>query len=118
MLPKSMAPRRHVPFIISTNNIWDYSPKKLLNLYNKKYNWKDEILKWEPSLRESQVQIIVKAADDIFHNTQVLICSYDIIPKIESKLIRLQPNIAIADEAHYLKNPVAKRTVAIVPLLQ
>ena len=40
------------------------------------------------------------------------------IPKIEAKLERLKPNIAIADEAHYLKNPIAKRTMVIVPFLQ
>lgn len=50
--------------------------------------------------------------------TKVLICSYDIIPKIIDKIKRFKPNIGIADEAHYLKNASAKRTGAILPFLQ
>ncbi|EAR82842.2 helicase carboxy-terminal domain protein (macronuclear) [Tetrahymena thermophila SB210] len=84
-----------------------------------KYNWKEEIVKWAyPPLKEMQVQILSKQAEEIYIMTRVLIVSYDLAPKVEEKIKRFKTNIVIADEAHYLKNAQAKRTNSLLPILQ
>lgn len=46
------------------------------------------------------------------------IVSYDLVTKFQDELTQSNFKIIIADEAHYLKNAQAKRTLACVPLLQ
>ncbi len=48
---------------------------------------------------------------------KILILSYDLAGKYQEILRKINFNIAIADEAHYLKNPIAKRTEVLVPIL-
>jgi SWI/SNF-related matrix-associated actin-dependent regulator 1 of chromatin subfamily A len=61
---------------------------------------------------------MMKHVSEIYLTSKVLICSYDIISSIIDKIKRFNFNIAIADEAHYLKNLTAKRTQVIVPYLK
>ena len=44
--------------------------------------------------------------------------SYDLCTKLDKELEAKKFGVAIADEAHYLKNALAKRTECISPLLQ
>ncbi|CAN6226255.1 unnamed protein product [Urochloa humidicola] len=46
------------------------------------------------------------------------VISYDVVPKIQSTLLDLDFKIVIADESHFLKNGLAKRTIASLPVLQ
>ncbi|XP_038702118.1 SWI/SNF-related matrix-associated actin-dependent regulator of chromatin subfamily A-like protein 1 isoform X2 [Tripterygium wilfordii] len=46
------------------------------------------------------------------------IISYDLVPKLENRLMALEFKVVIADESHYLKNAQAKRTTASIPVIQ
>ena len=49
---------------------------------------------------------------------KIVIMSYSLLDKMADKLKRRNFNVIIADESHYLKNSKARRTKALVPLLQ
>ena len=44
--------------------------------------------------------------------------SYDLTIKLEEKIKNKNFNFIIADEAHYLKSPDAKRTKCLMPIIQ
>lgn len=46
------------------------------------------------------------------------IISYDIVPKLQDRLLASAFKVVIADESHFLKNGQAKRTAASLPILQ
>lgn len=46
------------------------------------------------------------------------IISYDLVSKLQDEIVQAEFEIVIADEAHYMKNAQAKRSLACVPLLQ
>lgn len=48
---------------------------------------------------------------------RVVIISYDLVKKYRDQLGQLFP-VVICDESHYIKNPKAQRTKALVPLIQ
>ena len=48
---------------------------------------------------------------------KIIIVSYDIAFRIETKLTNLKTNFSICDETHYLKNSAAKRTKVICPIV-
>lgn len=82
-----------------------------------KRNWANEIEKFtgfrhflvegEPKKRDATIKDFA-AAD----GHRVLIMNYEQIPKHLSLINQLELDIVIADEAHYLKNPRARRTGA------
>lgn len=82
-----------------------------------KRNWANEIEKFtgfrhflvegEPKKRDAKLREYAEA-----HGNRVLIMNYEQIPKHLSVLNQLDLDIVIADEAHYLKNPKARRTTA------
>ena len=80
---------------------------------NVKFNWKKEINKWLPS---ETVQVITSGKDEP-ELGDFIIVNYDLMTKMQEKLIKLVPRLVILDECHYIKNsgsknkPV-KRTVA------
>ncbi|KRX03262.1 P-loop containing nucleoside triphosphate hydrolase [Pseudocohnilembus persalinus] len=80
-------------------------------------NWKDEILMWLPDIKENQVQVISKGKEQVKKEAKVIIISYDLCVKFTETFRKMNIQIAIADEAHYLKNSQAKRTEALTPIL-
>lgn len=62
----------------------------------------------------SDIKVISNGKDKL--DAKVNVISYDLIPKMAIKPGNFK--VIIADESHYLKNPEATRTKAIVPLLQ
>ena len=80
---------------------------------NVKFNWKKELNKWLPS---ETVQVITSGKDEP-ELGDFIIVNYDLMTKMQEKLIKLVPRLVILDECHYIKNsgsknkPV-KRTVA------
>lgn len=74
-----------------------------------KLNWRNELRKWLTKKMRIQVQ---KAGQVYFgDHVDILIINYDIVAKYP-QLAKSQWDMRIIDEAHYLKNPKAKRTVA------
>ncbi|KAF9673229.1 hypothetical protein SADUNF_Sadunf10G0002600 [Salix dunnii] len=46
------------------------------------------------------------------------IISYDVVPKLQNKLMTSEFKVVIADESHFLKNAQAKRTTASLPVIK
>ena len=84
---------------------------------NVKFNWKKEVSKWLP---DETVQVITSGKDEP-ELGDFIIVNYDLMTKMQEKLIKLVPRLVILDECHYIKNsgsknkPV-KRTVATLAL--
>ena len=82
--------------------------------------WRDEIFKWIPDINKDKINIqIFKTSKDQFKNGEKFyIMSYDLTIKLEQKIMDKKFNFIIADEAHYLKSPDAKRTKCLIPIIQ
>ena len=82
--------------------------------------WRDEIMKWIPDINKDKINIqVFKSSKDPFKNGEKFyIMSYDLTTKLEKKIIEKNFNFIIADEAHYLKSPDAKRTKCLIPIIQ
>lgn len=74
-----------------------------------KFQWKEALLKWVPSLRESDIKEIDSRKNNEFesHNFLVVITSYDSLHKVE-QYIR-EPKCAILDESHMIKASSTQR---------
>jgi len=85
-----------------------------------KYNWKDEIISWLRDIIKSKdlVQVMKTSNDDFKPGRNFYIISYDLCMRMEKKLQEMQFNFIIADEAHYLKSRDAKRSKALMPIMQ
>lgn len=86
-----------------------------------KINWEREIQKWLST--EENVMILSgrKAVDLKLLNNKstpvsIYIINYDIISSWVDELLKVGVKVLIADEAHYCKNPKAKRTKAVAKL--
>lgn len=76
-----------------------------------KENWKREWNKWVPS---RTVQVI-NGKDDV-QKADVIVVNYDIVSRFISALKFVGLNGMICDESHYVKNPSAARTKAIMQI--
>lgn len=82
-----------------------------------KGNWSDEIEKFsriphvvlEGTPKQREQKLVEFAA---ISGPRILVLNYDIVPKHLDLLNKLRFDVAIFDEAHYLKNPKAQRTKA------
>ena len=85
-----------------------------------KFNWRDELLHWlkGDNIQKQDIQIFKSGKDDFKPNAKFYILSYDLCSRISEKLIAKNFNFAIADEAHYIKNVDAQRTMVLIPVFQ
>lgn len=75
-----------------------------------KLNWKREMEKWLV-----RTFCIVIAATEYFPSTaDIIIVNYDIIGKLRKAIDAQSFDLIVADECHYLKNPKAQRTAAVL----
>lgn len=103
-------------------------------------SWRAEWLRWA-ELQKDQVHVITHSSKTIkgrktsisilpdtirrgiggpkqVIKTQVVIISYDLVPRLQTQLEEAKFQCIICDESHYLKSDTAKRTKAIIPMLQ
>ena len=73
-------------------------------------NWAREIRKW--SVRP--LTIVLATGSSIPRGYNVVIINYDILSKHEQTLRAIEWDLVIVDEAHFLKNQKAKRTIALL----
>ena len=85
-----------------------------------KFVWRDEILKWLPNINDDKINIqIFKSSKDYFKcGVKIYIMSYDLTVKLEDKITEKNFKFIIADEAHYMKSPDAKRTKCLMPIIK
>lgn len=77
---------------------------------NVKYNWGAEISKWVPDASVC----VVKDGKSIIEDANYTVINYDLMAKRKDELLMNGYNLVILDESHYIKNPDAQRTVAVI----
>ena len=80
---------------------------------NVKYNWKKEATKWLPN---ESVHVVDSGKATAFEPADIIVINYDLMTKKLDELLKMNPRLTIIDEAHYLKNEKAKRTIATMTL--
>jgi SWI/SNF-related matrix-associated actin-dependent regulator 1 of chromatin subfamily A len=90
----------------------DATIKKILIICpaSLKLNWRRELQKW--LVRPLTIAIAKKAGEVGW--CDITIINYDIAAKLALQLRAIQWDLLICDESHFLKNPDAKRTQAVV----
>lgn len=78
-----------------------------------KLNWEKEIKMWMSS---EKVHIISGTKNLSLPNSSIFIINYDILSAWFDALKKLNPQVIVLDESHYLKNSIAKRTKAVMKL--
>lgn len=91
------------------------SKKKLKNILivcpaSLRINWKRELENW--LTRKYSIGIVDR--DFYPENANIVIINYDVVDRHKDKLHKIEWDLLIADEAHYLKNPDSKRTATIL----
>lgn len=76
-----------------------------------KVNWRNELNRW--LVRAFQIVIAEGSFCPVVFG-DILIVNYDVADRHAAALRSVHWDMVIADEAHYMKNPLAKRTVAIL----
>ena len=76
-------------------------------------NWRREFLRWQATPRTAKV---VRKIDDLVQPPDVAVLSYDMARSrpILNALLSRRWDVLVCDEAHYLKNPGAARTRAVL----
>jgi SWI/SNF-related matrix-associated actin-dependent regulator 1 of chromatin subfamily A len=75
-------------------------------------NWKKELEKW--LVRNMSMWVVDGGKQEAWSQAEIIIMNFDVVAKHALRIARLDIDLLIVDEAHYLKSPKAKRTVAIV----
>ena len=83
-----------------------------------KLNWKAELQKWVPHRRVAVLGVGKRAAGSNPDEADVVVLNYDIAAKHVDVILSRKPKALIADESHYLKNRKAKRTQAIMMVVE
>lgn len=76
-----------------------------------KINWSRELKKW---LVDKNLTIGI--ADKKFPDTDITIVNYDLLKKYEAQIKGQNWEMVIADEAHYVKNKKAKRSILLAEI--
>lgn len=74
------------------------------------FTWQDELAKWRPELK---VQVITGGKTVIDTSADVHVVSYSMAVRMKLP----KPVTVVADEAHYIKSPTAKRSRSVAELL-
>jgi len=76
-----------------------------------KLNWRNELRRWLVDVRNIHV---LSSKDQFPTEPDIVIMNYDIAVKFQSQIKAIKWGLFIADEAHYMKNPKAQRTAALL----
>jgi len=77
--------------------------------------WRQEILGWSTKAPYPSTHVILKGSDSVSTQAHYTIMSYDLLRNdaIRRNLARMEWDMLVLDEAHYLKNYSAQRTKAV-----
>lgn len=76
-----------------------------------KINWRKELERW---LTVPYRIHILQGKDQFPTLPEIVIMNYDILAKFQKQIRAVEWDLLIADEAHYMKNPKAQRTIALL----
>ncbi|XP_057708938.1 SWI/SNF-related matrix-associated actin-dependent regulator of chromatin subfamily A-like protein 1 [Corythoichthys intestinalis] len=82
-----------------------------------RFTWAEAFRRWLPSLSPDNVNVVVKAKDNLRAGL-VNIISYDLLSRVEKQLLANSFDVLIMDESHFLKNIRTARWKAALPLLK
>ena len=89
------------------------SPEKVLIVCpaTLKLNWKKELERW--LVKPYRIHVL-NSGESFPVNVEIIVMNYDIAAKYAKELRSTTWDLFVADEAHYMKNPKAQRTVALL----
>jgi len=89
------------------------SPKTVLIVCpsSLKINWRKELERW--LVTPYRIHIL-QGKDQFPTLPEIVIMNYDILAKFQKQIREVEWDLLIADEAHYMKNPKAQRTIALL----
>lgn len=76
-----------------------------------KINWRKELERW---LTDPYRIHVLQGKDQFPTLPEIVIMNYDILAKFQKQIRAIEWDLLVADEAHYMKNPKAQRTVALI----
>lgn len=76
-----------------------------------KLNWKKELERW--LVKPYRIHVL-NSGESFPANIEIVVMNYDIAAKFSKELRAVKWDLFVADEAHYMKNPKAQRTVALL----
>ena len=76
-----------------------------------KLNWKKELERW--LVKPYRIHVL-NSGEAFPVNIEIVVMNYDIAAKFAKELRAVNWDLFVADEAHYMKNPKAQRTVALL----
>ncbi|KAK2157020.1 hypothetical protein LSH36_200g01004 [Paralvinella palmiformis] len=82
-----------------------------------RFAWKEQILRWLPSVDEQDISVIVTGKENSTSG-YIVIISYDLMVRRQKELLGRQFKVIIMDESHFLKNNKTARTQSAFPLLK
>lgn len=102
---------------LATLQAADAFPAVVVCPANLKLNWLREIAAWLPGRSVAELSGLgTGAAAEPLPGADVTVLNYDILHARARELIDGSPRALVLDEAHYCKNPTAKRTRAVQQL--
>ena len=89
------------------------SPEKVLIVCpaTLKLNWKKELERW--LVKPYRIHVL-NSGESFPVNIEIVVMNYDIAAKFAKELRAVNWDLFVADEAHYMKNPKAQRTMALL----
>uniref|UniRef100_A0AAV2JX92 SWI/SNF-related matrix-associated actin-dependent regulator of chromatin subfamily A-like protein 1 n=1 Tax=Knipowitschia caucasica TaxID=637954 RepID=A0AAV2JX92_KNICA len=82
-----------------------------------RFTWAEAFKRWLPSLNTDNINVVVKAKDDIRAGL-VNVISYDLLSRIDKQHLGNAFKVLIMDECHFMKNIKTARCKAALPLLK
>lgn len=76
-----------------------------------KLNWRNELMRW---LTKPRLIHILQSGQPFPTNVEIVVMNYDIAAKYKPQIHAVEWDLLICDEAHYMKNNRAQRTVAVI----
>ncbi len=76
-----------------------------------KINWRKELERW---LTIPYRIHVLQGKDQFPTFPEIVIMNYDILAKFQKQIRSVEWDLLVADEAHYMKNPKAQRTIALL----
>jgi superfamily II DNA or RNA helicase len=74
-----------------------------------KLNWEREVRRWLPHRSVA----VIEGRQAVPPTAEITLLNYEVVDNHRETLTRLRPRALVLDEAHYVKNPSAKRTRAV-----
>lgn len=97
-----------IAFLLSEKNKNDYKPSLVVVPTSLAYNWKEEIIKFAPSLNTlillGNYEVRSKFFDEI-RNYDIVITTYGLLKKDINFYSKIEFSYVIIDEAQHIKNP-------------